>query len=79
LGAALTAGAEEGAGVLEVARGGVGREGLHGGERRAVAREDVADLALRDGDERRGVDAVLQRREDVPAAAEHVGLGFAAK
>jgi hypothetical protein len=25
------------------------------------------------------VDAVLQRREDVPAAAEHVGLGFAAK
>jgi len=72
--AALAAVAEEGAHVLEVDRGGVGGERLRRAERLAVAREDVADLALRDGHQRRGVDAVLKRREEVPAAAQHLRL-----
>ena len=41
--------------------------------------EHVADLPLRDGDERHGVHAVLKWAEQVVAAAKHLGLeaGFA--
>ena len=40
----------------------------------AVAREDIADLALRDGNQRLDVDAVLERYEEVIAATQDVGL-----
>ena len=56
-------------------------ERLHRRERQAVAREDVADLPLRDGDERQHVHAVLERHQEVHAAAQDVGLeaGLAAQ
>ena len=72
--AALAALAEEALGVAEVVRDGVRGQRLRGRQRPAVAREDVADLALGDRHQRHDVDAVLEREEHVPAAAQHVGL-----
>ena len=72
--ALLAAAGEEGAHVAEVADRGVVGERLAGRQVAAIAREHVADLALRHRDHRADVDAVLERREEVEAAAAHVGL-----
>lgn len=70
----LAAGAQERRGVLEVVGAHVGGEGLGRRQGLAVPREEVADLALRDGDQGHLVDAVLERFHEVPAAAQHVRL-----
>ena len=72
--AALTALREEDRHILELLRLDVGGERLRRRERRAVAREHVADLALRDRHERQRVDPILERHEVVKTAAQHVGL-----
>jgi hypothetical protein len=77
--AALAAAREEAAHVLEVAGARVLGERLIRTQRPPVAREDVADLALRDRHQRNAVDAVHERDEQVPAAAQDLRLeaGFA--
>src|SRR5262249_35288981 len=72
--------AQEGASVLKVVARPDPAEGLSWGQGRAVAGVDVADLALRNRDQRRPVDAVLPAPQpEVEAAAQQVGLeaGFA--
>ena len=70
----LAAGFEEAAGVLIVGVAGIVGQGLVGGQRRAIAGEDVADAALRDGHQGLDVQPVLERHEEVHAAAQHGGL-----
>src|SRR5262249_14737208 len=72
-------GAQEAGGVLEIARGRVGGERLCGRQRRSVAREHVADLPLRNGDQGVDVDLVLPRQQEVDATAQDGRLeaGFA--
>ena len=60
--------------VLELARGGGAGERLGRRERLTVTREDVADLALGNGDEPRLVDAVLEGQEVVETTAQEVRL-----
>ena len=72
--AALAAGGHERAHVHEPVAVHHRRERLHGGERNAVAGEDVPDLALRDGHERHDLHPVHERRPEVHAAAQDVGL-----
>ena len=78
--ALLPAIGQEGRDVEEIGSGRIARQRLGGAERRAVAREDIADLALWDGDQRLGVHAILERHEEMIAAAQDDGLvaGFAA-
>ena len=47
---------------------------LCGVQRRAVACKDIADLALRDRDQRLDVDAVLEGEEEMIAATHDIGL-----
>ena len=77
----LAARGQEGAHVLEVVCHRVGGKRLGRRQRLAVAGEEIADLALRDRDQRDLVDAVLERHEEMVAAAQHVGLetGLAAE
>ena len=70
----LAAAGKEGAHVEEVTHRGVAGQRLAGRQVDAVAREDVADLALRHRHHRVDVDAELQRREEVEAAAAQPGL-----
>ena len=79
--AALATGLEEAAHVLEVLRPRVRGEGLHRRELLAVAREDVAEAPLGNGHQGHHVDAVLNRHQEMDAAAEDVGKkpGFAAE
>src|SRR5262245_29401038 len=60
---------EEACGVLELASGFVACEGLRGRQRFAVAREHVADPSLGNRDDRHQMDAVLERKKRMPAAA----------
>ena len=71
---ALTAGAQEGGHVLEVVGGDVARQRLRRRQRLPVAREDVADLPLRDGHQGHLVQAILERHQHVPAAPQQGGL-----
>ncbi len=71
---ALAAGGQERRDVLEVAGGDVAGQRLRGGQRLTVAREHVADPALRNGDERHLVNPVLERAQHVPAAAQQLRL-----
>jgi len=66
----LAAPAQEGRGVLEVVGAQVGGQRLGRRQRMAVAGEDVADLSLRNGDQPHLVDTVLERLQEVPAAAQ---------
>jgi hypothetical protein len=77
----LSAGLQERAYVLEVVRGCIRGERLRRRQRLPVAREYVTDLALRDGDERHTVHAILEREEEVETTAQRIGLkpGFATK
>ena len=70
----LPAAREEDANVLEVARGHVRGKRLRRLEGAPVAREHVTDFPLWNGDERHGVNAVLQRHQEMYAAAQDVGL-----
>ncbi len=72
--ALLAAAREEAAHVEEVVHRGVVGQRLARGQVDAVTREHVADLALRDRHHRADVHAVLQRREEVEAAATQLGL-----
>src|SRR5262249_8711838 len=67
--------AEEGAGVLEIVAVNEAAERLSGRQRLAVAARDLADLALRHGDERDFVDPILPTPQAVVnPAAEQVNL-----
>ncbi len=80
LAAALAALAQEGLGVLVAMDGDSAAECLRGAERFAIAGVEVADAALRNGDEGHHVDAEHPARvAEVQATAEHAGLeaGFA--
>jgi hypothetical protein len=70
----LDAALQEGAHVLEIVGLRVRGQGLRGRERPPVTGEDVADFSLRDGHQRGGVHAVLERKEEMEAAAQDVGL-----
>jgi len=74
LGALLAAVGQEGAHILEVVGLHVARQGLGGRKILAIAGEDVPDLALGDGDEGHPVNPVHEGHEEMPAAAQHVGL-----
>ena len=65
--------------VLEVIRAGVGCQHLHGAQRLTVARENISDLALRDGHQWGDVHIILNGHQEVQTTTEHVGLiaGFA--
>ncbi len=62
---------QEGAHVEKIGGAQVARQRLRRAERRAVPREDVADLPLRDGHQRLAVDAILEGHEEMVAAAQH--------
>ncbi len=72
--ALLAARGEKRADIEEIGGLEIARERLRRPERGAVAREDVADLALRDRHERLGVDAILERHEEMIAAAQDLRL-----
>ncbi len=73
--ATLTAGRQEGTGILEVVAGADGAEGLGRRQRTAVTGVDIADLALGHHHQRMLVDAVLPGEVPrVHAPAQHVGL-----
>jgi hypothetical protein len=65
---------QKAAGVLEVGVGGIAGERPVGRERQAVAGEDVADAALGNGHQGLQVQAVLERKEEVHAAAQDFRL-----
>ena len=70
----LTAIFEKGARLLEVVGVDVGGERLCRSEGNAVAREDIADLTLRDRHQRLAMHAILERHEEMIAAAQHLRL-----
>jgi hypothetical protein len=72
--AALPTRSEESVDVLEIGGGDVAGKRLRRRQRLAVSREHVPDLPLRNRDERHFVNAVLERHQDVPAAAEQPRL-----
>jgi hypothetical protein len=71
---ALTAGAQEGGYVLKVIGRDVARQRLRRRQWLPVACEDVADLTLRDRDQRHLVQAILERHQHVPATSQQGGL-----
>jgi hypothetical protein len=60
--------------ILEVARRIVARQRLRCRQRRTITREHVADLTLGDRHQRHHVHAVLERHQQMPAAAQQFGL-----
>jgi len=72
--ALLAAVAKEAAHIEEIGGAQIAGERLGRPERLAVAGEDIADLALRNGHQRLAVDAVLERKEEMIAAAQQSGL-----
>ncbi len=79
--ALLAAGLEERARVLEIHHARVARERLVGRQGPAVAGEHIADAALGNGHQGSHMQPVLERHEEVQAAAQHLGLeaGLAAQ
>ena len=53
---------------------GVAGQGLGRRKILAITGEDIADLALADGHQGHLVDAVMKGREEVPTAAQKLGL-----
>ena len=74
LGAFLAALRKEGAHVKKIGRGRIAGQSLRRGQRCAVAGENIADLALRNGHQRLAVDAKLKGKEEVVAAAQYFRL-----
>ncbi len=75
----LAAGLQEVARVLEIRRRDIAGKRLCRVQRCAVARKDITDLALRNGHQRLDMQTVLERQEEVKAAAQNGRLetGFA--
>src|SRR5205085_823950 len=60
--------------VLEIIRCDIRGQRLCRQKRLAITREDIANLALGNGYEWNAVNAVLKWNEQMPAAAQHIGL-----
>ena len=65
---------EKAAHILEIIGIGVGSKCLRRRQRLAVTRKDVADLALRDGDKIGAMHRILERHEEMQAAAHDFRL-----